>query len=192
MYGGRKKNFSPQAVLELLYTSYKQSTCYSLFPFCHNDCLLDSLQHAADMTALIHHSVLDLQDPAQGMLWQCLSLNSEVWKTKGSEVWSEGSSSDHCFRDILITYSHILPHNFLSHFAFPQRKKSCINLHLYTNSNFGQLLQFPLAILFAHNTQHWIRKLDEKSVKDFPVLVAGQISVGKCSWLMFRFPAPEI
>lgn len=68
-----------------LYRSCKQGMCYGLFPFCHNDCLLDSLEHAADMSALIRRCVLGLQDPAQGVLWQCLSPNSEVWKTEGSE-----------------------------------------------------------------------------------------------------------
>lgn len=135
-----------------LYSNCKQGTCYGSFPFCHDDCLLDSLEHTTDMSALIHHGVLGLQDPAQGVLWQCLSLNSEVWKTERSEVQSEGSSSDHSFRDILevITYSWILPHQFLSHLDFPQRYESCINLHLYTNPNFGQLLQVLLTVLFTH------------------------------------------
>lgn len=54
------------------------------------------------------------QHPEQGLLWQVLSPDSEVWNTEGSEVWSEGSSSEHSFWDTLevITSSWVLPHHF--------------------------------------------------------------------------------
>lgn len=106
----------------------------------------------ADMGALSQHGGLGLQGPARGVRWQRPSQNSEVWETEGSEAWSERSSSDRSFRAILevIAYSRILPHRFLSHLAFPQRSESCINLRLYMNPNFQQLLQDPLVILFTH------------------------------------------
>lgn len=142
----------------------------------------------ADVGAPSQHGSLGLQGPAQGVRWQRPSPNSEVWETEGSEVWSERSSSDRSFRAILevITYSRILPHRFLSHLAFPQRSESWINLHLYTNPNFRQLLQVPLVILFTHTlSAGW----ENQVWKTFQCWSQEQNSVGKCSWLPFGFSA---
>lgn len=120
-------------------------------PLCHDGCLLDSPEHTADTSALIHHGGLGPQGPGQGLLWQLLSPDSEDWKTEGSETCFEGSSSRCSFRDTLevTTPSWILPHHFPSHHAISQRNKSCINLLSYTNPDFGQLLQVPQVILFT-------------------------------------------
>lgn len=103
----------------------KQGTRYGSFPCCQDDCLLDSPEHVADTGALIHHRVLAPQDPAQGLLWQVLSPNSEVWKTEGSEAWSEGSSLDLSFRDILevITSSWIYQTTFFPIMPYPKETR---------------------------------------------------------------------